>query len=88
MNANSPFLMNDQQRAHYNLGVALKDLGQLDEAIAEHRRALVEHGPCALHRRSFAPVLACDPNAVLDETLDSGDLFFDDSEVVEPSPII
>lgn len=25
---------------------------------SEHRRALVEHGPCPLHRRSFAPVRA------------------------------
>jgi ribonuclease HII len=27
-------------------------------ATAEHRRALREHGPCAAHRRSFAPVAA------------------------------
>ena len=46
-------------------------------ATPEHRRALTEHGPCALHRRSFAPVAASDPNAVLDETLESGDLFFE-----------
>jgi ribonuclease HII len=25
-------------------------------ATALHRRLLVEHGPCPLHRRSFAPV--------------------------------
>jgi len=25
-------------------------------ATPQHRRALAEHGPCALHRRSFAPV--------------------------------
>jgi len=24
----------------------------------EHRLALIEHGPCPLHRRSFAPVRA------------------------------
>ena len=30
-------------------------------ATPEHRRALIEHGPCALHRKTFAPVAACDP---------------------------
>jgi len=44
-------------------------------ATPEHRNALVEHGPCALHRRTFAPVAACDPEAALDERLESGDLF-------------
>jgi ribonuclease HII len=44
-------------------------------ATPEHRKALVEHGPCALHRRTFAPVAACDPEAALDERLESGDLF-------------
>jgi ribonuclease HII len=31
-------------------------------ATPQHRKALAEHGPCALHRRSFAPVLAADVN--------------------------
>jgi len=44
-------------------------------ATPEHRRALIEHGPCPLHRRSFAPVWKSDPDAALDETLESGDLF-------------
>ncbi|MHB1023857.1 MAG: ribonuclease HII [Acidobacteriaceae bacterium] len=26
---------------------------------ARHKKALLEHGPCVLHRRSFAPVAAC-----------------------------
>ena len=30
-------------------------------ATPEHRRALADHGPCALHRKTFAPVAACDP---------------------------
>jgi ribonuclease HII len=47
-------------------------------ATPEHRRALAEHGPCPLHRRSFAPVAAADPDAVLDEQIESGDLFPDD----------
>ena len=33
-------------------------------ATPQHRRALCEHGPCALHRRSFAPVRAVDPNPI------------------------
>jgi ribonuclease HII len=49
----------------------------------EHRRALTEHGPCPLHRRSFAPVYASDKDAVLDETLESGDLFFDEDVALE-----
>jgi ribonuclease HII len=44
-------------------------------ATPEHRKALAEHGPCALHRRTFAPVAACDSQAALDERLESGDLF-------------
>ena len=44
-------------------------------ATPEHRKALVEHGPCALHRRTIAPVAACDPDSALDEHLESGDLF-------------
>ena len=34
----------------------------------EHRRALAEIGPCALHRRSFAPVRAVDPDAALEQS--------------------
>jgi ribonuclease HII len=39
-----------------------------------HRRALIEQGPSALHRRSFAPVRAVDPNATIEEVV-SGELF-------------
>jgi ribonuclease HII len=53
-------------------------------ATPVHRRALLEHGPCALHRRSFAPVFAADPAAVLDEALESCDLLFDDDFLGEP----
>lgn len=51
-------------------------------ATPEHRRALQEHGPTPLHRRSFAPVAALDPDAVLDEVIESGDLFFEDDDFV------
>ena len=44
-------------------------------ATPEHRKALKEHGPCPLHRRSFAPVLAADPEAALDAQLDLDEMF-------------
>lgn len=40
----------------------------------EHRQALAEHGPSPLHRRTFAPVKAVDPDAEI-EDLVSGELF-------------
>jgi len=47
-------------------------------ATPEHRKALREHGPCPLHRRSFAPVRSADPDAALELELESGELLFDD----------
>lgn len=44
-------------------------------ATPEHREALKQHGPCPLHRRSFAPVTAADPDAALDAQLDLEDFF-------------
>ena len=52
-------------------------------ATPEHRRALREHGPCALHRYSFAPVRACDPDAALESQLESGELLFVDDDLTE-----
>jgi ribonuclease HII len=43
----------DKQYPQYGLA-AHKGYG-----TAKHRRALLEHGPCELHRRSFAPVALC-----------------------------
>ena len=43
----------------------------------EHRRALALLGPTALHRKSFAPVAACDPEAALEVQLETADLFGD-----------
>jgi ribonuclease HII len=55
-------------------------------ATPQHRRALAEHGPCALHRRSFAPVIAADPDAALASAIDdTGDLFLDTNEFQEES---
>ena len=48
----------------------------------EHRRALTEIGPCPLHRRSFAPVRAVDPDATV-EQLVMAELLFEDLEEPE-----
>jgi ribonuclease HII len=49
-------------------------------ATPAHRRALAVQGPSMLHRRSFAPVRAVDPDAVIEELV-SGELF--DLEIEE-----
>ncbi|MGH9595356.1 MAG: ribonuclease HII [Edaphobacter sp.] len=46
----------------------------------EHRRALVERGPCALHRRSFAPVRLVDPDAAVEDA-GSAELLFEDADL-------
>jgi ribonuclease HII len=56
-------------------------------ATPQHRRALREHGPCALHRRSFAPVRASDPNAVCDAEWEPTELLFDDGELSAEAPL-
>jgi ribonuclease HII len=61
----------DQQHPQYGLA------NHKGYATPVHRKALLEHGPCPLHRMSFGPVWKSDPNAALDETLASGDLFYD-----------
>jgi ribonuclease HII len=38
-------------------------------ATALHRRRLAQHGPCPLHRRSFAPVGALQDDRALDLAL-------------------
>ncbi len=53
-------------------------------ATPEHRKALREHGPTPLHRRTFAPVRASDPDAALELELESGDLLFDDGILLDP----
>jgi ribonuclease HII len=46
----------------------------------EHRRALVEIGPCPLHRRSFAPVREVDPEAGIENVI-SPELLFEDADL-------
>jgi ribonuclease HII len=48
----------------------------------EHRRALAERGPSVLHRRTFAPVRAVDPDALLEEQVLS-DFLFEDVDLEE-----
>ena len=45
-------MMRDMDRMHPQYGLA----SHKGYATPEHRAALEKHGPCALHRRSFAPV--------------------------------
>jgi ribonuclease HII len=47
-----------------------------------HRRALVAQGPSVLHRRTFAPVRAVDPDAVLEDEI-SSEFLFEDAELEE-----
>ncbi len=74
-------LMRELDEVHPQYGLA----SHKGYATPEHRRALREHGPCALHRRSFAPVRAADPDAALEAQLDAGQLLFDDGELAETS---
>ena len=73
-------LMRDLDLLHPQYGLA----SHKGYATPEHRRALAEHGPCPLHRKTFAPVAAAnrnpDPDAALDLLLDSGDLFLEDDD--------
>lgn len=48
----------------------------------EHRQALVELGPSVLHRKTFAPVRAVDPDWLIEEQV-SVELLFDDAELEE-----
>lgn len=69
-------LIRDLDQFHPGYGLA----SHKGYATPAHRKALGEQGPSALHRRSFAPVRAVDPNAIIDDLV-SGELF--DSELDE-----
>lgn len=71
-------LMRDLDLMHPGYGLA----SHKGYGTPEHRRALAEHGPCALHRRTFAPVRAVDPDAVVEVQV-AGELLFDDFELEE-----
>jgi ribonuclease HII len=69
-------LMRELDAVHPGYGLA----SHKGYATPEHRRALTEIGPCPLHRRSFAPVLEVDPDAVV-EALVSPELLFEDADL-------
>ena len=75
-------MMRDLDAIHPQYGLA----SHKGYATPEHRRALREHGPCSLHRRSFAPVRAVDPNAVQDFEDQPSKLLFDDFARENASP--
>ncbi|HLI76297.1 MAG TPA: ribonuclease HII, partial [Acidobacteriaceae bacterium] len=45
----------------------------------EHRKALAEHGPTPLHRRSFNWVAESDPDAILEDALSESDLYAEEA---------
>lgn len=46
-------------------------------ATPEHRKALNEHGPTPLHRRTFAAVALSDPDALLEDSIGEEGMFED-----------
>lgn len=74
-------LMRELDALHPQYGLA----SHKGYATPEHRRSLREHGPCALHRRSFAPVRAADPDAALETEVESGNLLFDGGDCFTPT---
>jgi len=67
-------LMREMDVAHPVYGLA----SHKGYGTPEHRRALKEFGPSALHRRTFAPVRAVDPDASVEEQV-AMELMFDDA---------
>ena len=63
-------LMRELDKLHPGYGLA----SHKGYATPAHRKALVAQGPSLLHRRSFAPVRAVDPDAAIEELV-SGELF-------------
>lgn len=68
--------MRELDRVHPEYGLA----SHKGYGTPEHRRALQLHGPTALHRRSFAPVAAVDPEA-LEEAMSPMEMLFDETDL-------
>ncbi len=64
-------LMRDFDRLHPQYGLA----SHKGYATPEHRKALLEHGPTPLHRRTFNAVALSDPDALLEESVGEDALF-------------
>jgi ribonuclease HII len=69
-------LMRELDAVHPGYGLA----SHKGYGTPEHRLALLQIGPCALHRRSFAPVREVDPDAAV-EAMVSPELLFDDADL-------
>src|SRR5579875_2105342 len=67
-------LMRELDRLHPQYGLAQHK----GYATPEHRKALAEHGPTRLHRRSFNAVALSDPDGLLEEII-GDDAFFEGS---------
>ena len=70
-------LMRELDAIHPQYGLA----SHKGYATPEHRKALIEHGPCAMHRKSFAPVRAVDPDAALETRMEANELLFDNLDL-------
>ena len=85
-------LMRDLDLLHPQYGLA----SHKGYATPEHRRALAEHGPCPLHRKTFAPVAAADRNATLatespnrnSVILSGGSLSHREPQSKDPQPVL
>lgn len=55
-------------------------------ATPEHRRALKQHGPCLLHRQTFAPVALSSRVKLTTESLFEDEAIFDDA-LLEPADL-
>ncbi len=64
-------LMRTLDRLHPEYGLAQhKGYG-----TPEHRKALLQHGPTPLHRRSFSAVAVSDPDALLEEAIGEEEMY-------------
>jgi ribonuclease HII len=71
-------LMRELDRIHPVYGLA----SHKGYGTAQHRRALAEHGPCELHRRSFGPVSIAARDSHLEESV-AEELLWDDGDLLE-----
>jgi len=55
-------------------------------ATPEHRRALKQHGPCPLHRQTFAPVALSTRTTVATQSLFTEEAIFEDA-ILEPADL-